>query len=285
MASVTIHEESQSFAAELVVDVLTPRRLKNLTLSGLHGPPFWETMDTSPQGLQLSLAVILDHFTEGMTGHLHVHNLDLSLLDDDAYEQFLQLVDSAPGRSGATSINLGCLVFRTITDVATLLTRCSSARTVRVRDLTILAPMEGEIFASDVQWDQKKVFIGRGGQVHLFYIMLDEHVRLDNLKVLVVSDITQQTMLQLREVLRKAGGALHVLSIPLLSCDLSLLPSLDLTSNSSLRVLTISHGLGAGNPIQISSVYTSVLGDAPCSSPLLASIELERLQAEDYHRD
>ncbi|KAK0201456.1 hypothetical protein DFS33DRAFT_987799 [Desarmillaria ectypa] len=231
MASVTIRGESQSFTAELVMEVLShadhdivgvfrsaskswrdklnpiywddirvtyhnherlaalltssspqiPRRLKNLTLSGSYGPPFWESMNTSPQGLHLSLPAIFDHFTEGMMGHLDIHSLNLSHLDDDAYEKFLQLVGSISGRSGATSISLSYPVFRTITDVAQLLTRCSSVRTVRAREVTVMAPMKGKIFTSDVQWAQKKVFTGRGGQLYPFSIMLDEHVHLDDL--------------------------------------------------------------------------------------------------------
>ncbi|KAK0460082.1 uncharacterized protein EV420DRAFT_1641417 [Desarmillaria tabescens] len=291
------HHNHEHLAAFLTSGTQTPRRLEDLTISGSYGPPSWDLTTRRLQGPHLSLPVISRHFTEGMTGHLHIHNLDLSLLDDDAYEQFLQLVGSAPGRSGATSINLSCLVFHTITDAAQLLTRCTLAVTVKARELSVMGPVLRETFTSDVQWAQKKVFIGRGGQIHLFSIMLDEHVRLDNLEVLVVSDITQQAMVQLREVLRKAGRALHVLSIPLLSCGEYLSSSTDtLFSDNCISRLEPPPTIGFN--IQCLStcannkprpwgresypyivVYTSELGDAPCSSPLLAKIKLESVQA------
>ncbi|PBK67124.1 hypothetical protein ARMSODRAFT_976848 [Armillaria solidipes] len=195
-----------------------PRRLRNLTLSGSSGPPFWELANTSPQGPHLSLPAICDHFTEGMTGRLDIHSLNLSLLDG-AYERFLQLVGSAPGRSGATSIGLSYPAFRTISDLARLLTRCTSAEMVKARELTVINSLRmEEMFTEDVQWAQGKVFVGREGEFYLFSIMLDKHVLLDNLAVLVISDITRRTMLQLREILRKAGPALRVLDFPLLSC-------------------------------------------------------------------
>ncbi len=216
-----------------------------------------------------------------MTGHLDIHSLNLSLLDDGTYERFLQLVGSAPGRSGALSISLSYPAFRTITDVARLLTRCTSAGTIKARELTVINGLRmEEMFTSDVQWAQRKVFVDREGEFYLFSIMLDKHVLLDKLAVLVISDISRRTMLQLREILRKAGPALRVLDFPLLSCgeltvyvrlahcslisiyfhrDLGLLPPLDLSLNTSLRALTISHSLMVGNPILISSYIRQCL--------------------------
>ncbi|PBK95835.1 hypothetical protein ARMGADRAFT_1061646 [Armillaria gallica] len=254
---VTSHNHSQ-LAPFLMPQI--PRRLKNLTLSGSSGPPFWELANTSPKGPHLSLPTICDHFTEGMSGHLDIYSLNLSLLDDDTYERFLQLVGSAPGRSGALSIGLSYPAFRTITDIARLLTWCTSAGTIKARELTVINGLRmEEMFTSDVQWAQRKVFVGREGEFYLFSIMLDKHVLLDKLAVLVISDISRRTMLQLREIMRKAGPALRVLDFPLLSCDLGLLPPLDLSLNTSLRALTISHSLMVGNPILISSYVRQCL--------------------------
>ncbi|SJL17713.1 uncharacterized protein ARMOST_21273 [Armillaria ostoyae] len=128
-----------------------------------------------------------------------------------------------------------------------------SAETVKARELTVINSLRmEEMFTSDVQWVQRKVFVGREGEFYLFSIMLDKHVLLDQLAVLVISDITRRMMLQLREILQKAGPALRVLDFPLLSCDLGLLPPLDMSWNTSLRALTISHSLMVGNPFLIS---------------------------------
>lgn len=185
-----------------------PRRLKNLTLSGSYDP-------------HLSLPAIFGHFTDGMTGHLNIHGLNLSLLDDYMYEGFLKLVGSKLGRSGATSIILSYPTFRTIMDVARLLIRCRSAKTVKViGNITIIHGhlRMGETFASNLHWAQRKVFVSREGEVYLFSIMLDKNVLLDKLAVLVISSLSQRTMFQLKEILQKAGPALHVLNFPLPPC-------------------------------------------------------------------
>ncbi|PBK95839.1 hypothetical protein ARMGADRAFT_1061649 [Armillaria gallica] len=195
---------------ELLAALLTsspqiPHHLKNLTLSGSHGP-------------HLPLPAIFNSFTEGVTGHLNIRGLDLSLFDNYMYEGFLRLIGSTPGRSGATSINLSYPTFRTITDLARLLTRCRSAKTVKViGKITIIHGhlRMGETFASNIHWAQRKVFIGRDGEVYLFSIMLDKNVLLDKLAVLVISSLSQRTMCQLKEILRKTGPALHVLNFPL----------------------------------------------------------------------
>ncbi|KAK0244629.1 hypothetical protein EDD85DRAFT_785010 [Armillaria nabsnona] len=202
------YRNHELLAAFLTSSPQIPRRLNNLTLSGSYGP-------------HLSLPAIFDHFKDGMTGHLNMHGLDLSLLNDYMYEGFLKLVGSEPGRSGATSIILSYPTFRTITDLARLLMRCRLAKTVKViGNITIIHGhlRMGETFASNIHWAQRKVFVGREGEVYLFSIMLDKNVILDKLAVLVISSLSQRTMFQLKEILQKAGPALHVLSFPLPPC-------------------------------------------------------------------
>ncbi|KAK0477301.1 hypothetical protein IW261DRAFT_1594510, partial [Armillaria novae-zelandiae] len=220
-----------------------PHRLKNLTLSGSYDP-------------HLSLAAILVHFTDGMTGYLNIHGLNLSLLDDYMYEGFLRLVGSEPGRSGAMSIILNHPTFRTIQDVARLLTRCRSAKTIKIIGKFAIVHGHlrmGEIFASNIQWAQRKVLVGREGGEVLFSIMLDRNILLDKLTMLVISNLSLRTMFQLREILQKVGPALRVLNLPLPPCDsVELFPLLDLSLNTSLQALTISHSLMAENPMLIS---------------------------------
>ncbi|SJL17732.1 uncharacterized protein ARMOST_21293 [Armillaria ostoyae] len=217
---------------ELLMAFLTsspqiPRRLNNLTLSGSYGP-------------HLSLLAIFGHFMDGMTGHLSIHGFNLSLLDDYMYEGFLKLVGSTLGRSGATSIILNYPTFRTITDVARLLTRCRSAKTVKViGKITVIHGhlRMGETFTSNIQWAQQKVFVGREGEVYLFSIMLDKHILLDKLAVLVISSLSQRTMFQLKEILQKAGPALRVLNFPLPPCG-ECLSCLAGTMISDIRLLS-----------------------------------------------
>ncbi|PBK95840.1 hypothetical protein ARMGADRAFT_1163556 [Armillaria gallica] len=69
--SLYLKYHDHSYLAALLMPQI-PHRLKNLTLSGSSGPPFWELANTSPQGPHLPLPAICDHFTEGMTGILTV---------------------------------------------------------------------------------------------------------------------------------------------------------------------------------------------------------------------